>query len=76
MIPGCFSGNDNYHYETKEIKQNQTEQLVEGALAIPVCEVQFEINLWTLEQGSVGLQILDNQLNGSQKAGPFESKYC
>ncbi len=45
----------------------------EGAFTIPVGEVHFDINLRTLAQGTVGLQILVNRQNGDQKVGPFES---
>ena len=45
----------------------------EGAFAITVGEVHFDVNLRTLAQGTVGLQILLNRQNGDRKAGPFES---
>ncbi len=45
----------------------------EGAFTIPVGEVDFDVNLQTLAQGTVGLQILVNIQNGDQKAGLFVS---
>ena len=45
----------------------------EGAFAIPFGEVHFDINLRTLAQGTVGIQILVNRQNGDQEARPFES---
>ncbi len=44
-----------------------------GASTIPVGEVHFDINLRTLAQGTMGLQILVNRQNGDQKAESFKS---
>ena len=45
----------------------------DGIFTIPVGEAHFDINLRTLAQVTVELQILVNRQNGNQKAGPFES---
>ena len=43
--------------------------------ATPVHEVHYEIAIYKLWQGDIGLQILENKQNDDQKARPFESKY-
>ena len=45
----------------------------DGVLTISVGEVHFDINVRTLAQETVGLQILANRQNGDHKARPFES---
>ena len=56
VIPGYFSSNDNS--EGKKSCETKLIRLVEDAFLIPGRKVHFEINLWTLAQGKMELQIL------------------